>query len=174
MFLVVFIDGKSDRFADLPYSAATKMASARVLFRPDQSTISTKIMAKTLTNNEKLFARISGNRCSYMDWHKNIGLVKFALDSSNLNVVRRFTHLLYMYFCKWTLLFRVSCSTVHSSVLPQWTQHYIHLYFHNGHNSTLICTSTLVPFWCLFGIIRLILLHVNKSILMMLPWWREG
>jgi hypothetical protein len=69
MFLVVFID-KSDRFADLTYSAATKMASARVPFRPDQSTISTKIMAKTLTNNEKLFARISGNRCSYMDWHK--------------------------------------------------------------------------------------------------------
>jgi hypothetical protein len=96
MFLVVFID-KSDRFADLPYSAVTKMASAREPFRPDQSTISTIIiiMAKTLTNNEKLFARISGNRCSHMDWHKqNIGLVKFALDSSNLNAVRRFTHLL--------------------------------------------------------------------------------
>jgi hypothetical protein len=56
MFLVVFID-KSDRFADLPYSAVTKMASAREPFRPDQSTISTKIMAKTLTNNEKLFAK---------------------------------------------------------------------------------------------------------------------
>jgi hypothetical protein len=55
MFLVVFID-KSDRFADLPYSVVTKMASVREPFRPDQSTISTKIMAKTPTNNEKLFA----------------------------------------------------------------------------------------------------------------------
>jgi homogentisate 1,2-dioxygenase len=45
MFLVVFI-GKSDRFADLPFSAVTKMASVREAFRPDQSTISTKIMAK--------------------------------------------------------------------------------------------------------------------------------
>jgi hypothetical protein len=69
MFLVVFID-KSDRFADLPYSAVTKMASVREPFRPDQSTISTKIMAKTLTNNEKLFAMVSGNQCSYMDCHK--------------------------------------------------------------------------------------------------------
>jgi hypothetical protein len=66
MFWVVFID-KSDRFADLPYSAVMKMASAQKPFRPDQSTISTKIKAKTLTNNERLFARISGNRCSYMD-----------------------------------------------------------------------------------------------------------
>jgi hypothetical protein len=49
MFLVVFSD-KSDRFADLPYSAAMKMASVGEPFRPDQSTISTKIMAKTLTN----------------------------------------------------------------------------------------------------------------------------
>jgi hypothetical protein len=57
------------------------------------------VMAKTLENNEKLFARISGNRCySYMDWHKkSIGLVKFALDSSNLNAVRRFTHLPYWF-----------------------------------------------------------------------------
>jgi hypothetical protein len=79
MFLVVFIDN-SVRFADLPYSAVTKMASVRGPFRPDQTTISTKIMAKTITNNEKLVARISGNRCSYMDWHKQIiGLVvKFA------------------------------------------------------------------------------------------------
>jgi hypothetical protein len=69
MFLVIFID-KSDRFAELPYSAVTKMVSVREPFRPDQSTISTNIMAKTLANNEKLFARISGNRCSYMDWHK--------------------------------------------------------------------------------------------------------
>jgi hypothetical protein len=58
MFLVVFID-KSDRFADLLYSVAMKMASVREPFRPDQSTISKKIMAKTLTNNEKLFARES-------------------------------------------------------------------------------------------------------------------
>jgi hypothetical protein len=95
MFLVVFIE-KSDRFADLLYSTVTKMASVRELFRPDQSTISTKIMAKTLANNEKLFARISGNWCNYMDWHKKtIGFVKFALYSSNLNAVRRFTHLLY-------------------------------------------------------------------------------
>jgi hypothetical protein len=36
MFLVVFID-KSDHFADLLYSAVTKMASVRELFRPDQS-----------------------------------------------------------------------------------------------------------------------------------------
>jgi hypothetical protein len=34
----------------------TKMASVRETFRPNQSTISTKIMAKALTNNEKLFA----------------------------------------------------------------------------------------------------------------------
>jgi hypothetical protein len=101
MFLVVFID-KSDRFADLPYSVVTKMASVREQFQPNQSTISTKIMTETLANNEKLFARISGNRCSYMDWHtKNIGLVKFALDSSNLNVVRWFTHLLHTCTCKW-------------------------------------------------------------------------
>jgi hypothetical protein len=66
MFFDVFID-KSDWFADLPYSAAMKMASVREPFQLDQSTISTKIMAKTLTSNEKLFARISGNRCSYMD-----------------------------------------------------------------------------------------------------------
>jgi hypothetical protein len=32
--------------------------------------ISTKIMPATLTNNEKLLARISGNRCSYKDEHK--------------------------------------------------------------------------------------------------------
>jgi hypothetical protein len=51
MFLVVFID-KLDRFADLPYSAVTKMASVREPFRPDQSTISTKIY-KTLTKQWK-------------------------------------------------------------------------------------------------------------------------
>jgi hypothetical protein len=67
MFLVVFID-KLDRFADLPYSAVTKMASVQEPFRPDQSTISKKVMAKTLTNNENLFAGISGNRCSHMTW----------------------------------------------------------------------------------------------------------
>jgi hypothetical protein len=61
MFLVVFID-KSDRFADLPYSAVTKIASVLIKVRFQQ-----KIMAKTLANNEKLFAKISGNRCSYMD-----------------------------------------------------------------------------------------------------------
>jgi hypothetical protein len=86
MFLVVFID-KSDRFADLPYSAATKMASVRA--------VSTRSKYDFNKNN-----RISGNRCSYiyMDWHKkSIGLVKFALDSSNLNAVRRFTHLLYIH-----------------------------------------------------------------------------
>jgi hypothetical protein len=66
MFLVIFID-KSDRFADLLYSAVTKMASVREPFRSDQSTISTKIMDKTLTNNEKLFARVSGNRCNCID-----------------------------------------------------------------------------------------------------------
>jgi hypothetical protein len=56
MVLVVFID-KSDRFTDLPYTAVhvMKMASGQEQFRPNQiqSMISTKIMAKTLTNNEK-------------------------------------------------------------------------------------------------------------------------
>jgi hypothetical protein len=68
-------------------------------------------MAKTLTNNEKLFARISGNRCSYMDWHKqSIGLVKFY--SSNLNAIRQFIHLgstgevqlkSMVFFCRYEL-----------------------------------------------------------------------
>jgi hypothetical protein len=66
IFVVVFID-KSDRFVNLPYTAVTKMVSVREPFRPDQSKISTKIMAQALTSNNNLLARISGNQCSYMN-----------------------------------------------------------------------------------------------------------
>jgi hypothetical protein len=73
MFLVVFID-KSVRFADLPYSVVTKMASGREPFWPDQSTISTKIMAKTLTNNENCSLGYQGiDVATWIDIKKPLG-----------------------------------------------------------------------------------------------------
>jgi hypothetical protein len=54
--LMVLVVLMINRIASPIYTAATKMASG-----PDKSVISEKIMAKTLINNEKVLATISGN-----------------------------------------------------------------------------------------------------------------